>query len=75
MCWFSIYRSSDGDTKAAEMNKRKLSADLKVTRHHISIKQRDGKTCSIDSVHVCSEVILYKTTTKIIIKKNENTCY
>lgn len=33
--------SSDGDTKAAEMNKRKLSADLKVTRHHISIKQRD----------------------------------
>ena len=37
------YRKSDGDTKAAEMNKRKLSADLALTRAHISIKQRDGK--------------------------------
>ncbi|KAK3592660.1 hypothetical protein CHS0354_015960 [Potamilus streckersoni] len=32
---------SEGDTKAAEMNKRKLSADMLLTRSHLSIKQRD----------------------------------
>ena len=41
---YSITRRSDGDTKGAERNKRKLSVDLTVTRHHMSIKQRDGKT-------------------------------
>ncbi|XP_021343096.1 trichohyalin-like [Mizuhopecten yessoensis] len=32
---------SDGDTKAAEMNKRKLSADLSLTKSHLDIKKRD----------------------------------
>ncbi|XP_071130925.1 uncharacterized protein LOC143044628 isoform X2 [Mytilus galloprovincialis] len=32
---------SDGDTKAAESNKRKLSADLNVTKSHLDIKKRD----------------------------------
>ena len=41
---YSITRRSDGDMKGAERNKRKLSVDLTVTRHHMSIKQRDGKT-------------------------------
>ncbi|KAJ8318849.1 hypothetical protein KUTeg_003940 [Tegillarca granosa] len=34
---------SDGDAKAAELNKRKLSADLALTKSHLAIKQRDGK--------------------------------
>ena len=42
--FYFIYSKSDGDTKGAEMNKRKLSADLVLTRAHISIKQRDGKS-------------------------------
>ncbi|XP_048761242.1 trichohyalin-like isoform X2 [Ostrea edulis] len=32
---------SDGDTKAAESTKRKLSADLTVTKSHLDIKKRD----------------------------------
>ncbi|KAL3877890.1 hypothetical protein ACJMK2_035534, partial [Sinanodonta woodiana] len=32
---------SEGDTKTAELNKRKLSADMLLTRSHLSIKQRD----------------------------------
>ncbi|XP_033742721.1 trichohyalin-like isoform X2 [Pecten maximus] len=32
---------SDGDTKAAEMSKRKLSADLSLTKSHLDIKKRD----------------------------------
>ena len=32
---------SDGDTKAAESNKRKLSADLNLTKSHLDIKKRD----------------------------------
>ena len=36
------FRRSDGDTKAAESNKRKLSADLNLTKSHLDIKKRDG---------------------------------
>jgi len=43
MCHFFYSRRSDGDTKGAEMNKRKLSADLSLTKSHLAIKQRDGK--------------------------------
>ncbi|KAK3090170.1 hypothetical protein FSP39_009693 [Pinctada imbricata] len=32
---------SDGDTKGAEMSKRKLSADLSLTKSHLDIKKRD----------------------------------
>ena len=41
------FRRSDGDTKLAEMTKRKLSADLVLTKAHIAIKQRDGKSLVI----------------------------
>ncbi|WAQ97597.1 hypothetical protein MAR_030287 [Mya arenaria] len=34
---------SDGDNKQAEMTKRKLAADLALTKAHIAIKQRDDQ--------------------------------
>ena len=37
------YRRSDGDNKQAEMTKRKLSADLNLTKNKIAIRQRDGR--------------------------------
>lgn len=42
-CTFVMYSRSDGDTKAAEATKRKLSADLALTRAHIQLKRREGK--------------------------------
>lgn len=41
---FFLNRRSDGDTKAAESTKRKLSADLAVNKSHLDIKKRDGKS-------------------------------
>ena len=41
---FVDVRRSDGDTKAAESTKRKLSADLAVNKSHLDIKKRDGKS-------------------------------
>ena len=32
----------DNDVKAAELNRRKLSADLTLTRAHLSLKKREG---------------------------------
>ena len=40
-------RRSDGDIKAAEMTKRKLSADLALTKAHLDIKKRDGECPSV----------------------------
>lgn len=42
--FFFLNRRSDGDTKAAESTKRKLSADLAVNKSHLDIKKRDGKS-------------------------------
>ena len=39
----TCYRKSDGVTKAAINEKRKLSANLAVTRAHLSLKAREGE--------------------------------
>ena len=36
------FSKSDGDTKAAEMNRRRLSADQALTKSHLALKQREG---------------------------------
>lgn len=38
----STFRRSDGDNKASEATKRKLSADLMLTRAHLQLKDREG---------------------------------
>ena len=40
----TCYRKSDGVTKAAINEKRKLSANLAVTRAHLSLKAREGES-------------------------------
>ena len=40
-----ICSKSEGDTKGAEMNRRKLSADMAVTRSRLHLKQREGMCC------------------------------
>ena len=41
--YLSVCRRSEGDSKQAEMTKRKLSADLVLTKSHLDIKKRDGE--------------------------------
>ena len=50
----SACRKSDGVTKAAINEKRKLSANLAVTRAHLSLKAREGAI-----VWLCRSVALF----------------
>lgn len=49
-------RKSDGDIKGAEMTKRRLSADLALTKAHLDIKKRDGKDWTVP--HPCNSPTL-----------------
>ena len=55
---FSLFRKSDGDIKESMMMKRKLDADLALTKAHLDIKKRDGKDLSFSCFKACKNLII-----------------